>query len=1173
MKNLGFLVFTALLTVSLAKKEKRKALIISVDESKPEETDAVISDLNLEESTSPIYRSRDRQYTSDILQSPPKEKPLGYILVTPEDLKRLQNIDGITVEAPKYLTYPSGPSAPKYDSSRHPAPVTPYRSSYPLGPSSETGDDYHTPRGNKYPERPAPPLNSLSPNNSYTNHGDYDTSNSPKYNSPNSAQYGSAEVSKPIPLHDSVENTYDNTKYRGDDSPPSISYYGSPPPSPISSYSAPQNPPGSSYDTPHSTSVSSYGSSKETPVSPYGTSQEQIPPYQPSYTPNKESAPYSKSYDYPDGKSYESYTSPLKSVRPSVHSEYQSSPAVSYDPKYNTATSLYSPKPRSPKFKYYTNPKYTNDYADTYSSSVPASKPYDGTYMNKSPKQSHSPYRNPESEVYSSPKETYDMKESPISYTSNPEETYGSRTKYMSDKVPYSNTRSSKPAYLPEPENYASQETPALTKNSYNSNYGSESYRSKRPSYEGPSSYHSQEDTKPLISKAPSPSSYEEPQSPHGSYSYPVSPFRSQSPVLSYDSAKYSSNPTSTGHSEALEKGSAYDSSPYDTYGDRKHRVTHKSPSKVDDKKYGSLSTKPHSAYVGSSEVDRPVVTRFYDTPSYSPLKTTSYASKYPESQYEHDLPKSSDYNSPKSSKYSVANVGSPVGSSYYSPTVKNDQSEDKSAFYNGPGGHDTSSEVRDNHSVSKNYKPARPAPLYDEYEQPRHPPLPVDTKDSSENHSSYKNYKDSPVISTNFKKAPESSYSSEYNPATYISPYSYDKSSSNYPISNEPEKSHYSDHSSKEIDDEPQVYTKTITKTYSKPYSGSSDETSHYGAHSSESPYNSPSGNDSPSSAYSPPNDKIYSYSPNPSPYSKPYSYSEPKGSSDEYSYSKPLDNSGKKFRYYTQNDNPEPSHSYLAEKERPKRVEGVVYRSRKTYPDFPSPRRQKSYLPYKDYNPKSAPAIDYKVYENVPEKNFTKSPRKNSIKLKYKPVKKDSYEESAKNAQTYDNSYENSGFSNIPGEPGKDFPILKAIPYTHFSCDKRAPGFYADMEHRCQVYYQCSDKGRVQSFLCPNGTVFNQATFVCEWWHNVDCKKSEQHFGKNKELYKPNEPVSSEHVDGNKYRHSPRSHGYEEYPSSDEYADSYQSDPNVRQNKYAKAPRNRRRSRSEVMYNTPHH
>jgi hypothetical protein len=28
--------------------------------------------------------------------------------------------------------------------------------------------------------------------------------------------------------------------------------------------------------------------------------------------------------------------------------------------------------------------------------------------------------------------------------------------------------------------------------------------------------------------------------------------------------------------------------------------------------------------------------------------------------------------------------------------------------------------------------------------------------------------------------------------------------------------------------------------------------------------------------------------------------------------------------------------------------------------------------------------------------------------------------------------------------------------------------------------------------SFLCPNGTIFNQNHFICDWWFNVDCDEA---------------------------------------------------------------------------------
>ena len=38
--------------------------------------------------------------------------------------------------------------------------------------------------------------------------------------------------------------------------------------------------------------------------------------------------------------------------------------------------------------------------------------------------------------------------------------------------------------------------------------------------------------------------------------------------------------------------------------------------------------------------------------------------------------------------------------------------------------------------------------------------------------------------------------------------------------------------------------------------------------------------------------------------------------------------------------------------------------------------------------------------------------------------------------------------------------------------------------------------------SFLCPNGTMFQQQYFVCDWWFNVDCSTTEDFYGLNDEI-----------------------------------------------------------------------
>ena len=30
---------------------------------------------------------------------------------------------------------------------------------------------------------------------------------------------------------------------------------------------------------------------------------------------------------------------------------------------------------------------------------------------------------------------------------------------------------------------------------------------------------------------------------------------------------------------------------------------------------------------------------------------------------------------------------------------------------------------------------------------------------------------------------------------------------------------------------------------------------------------------------------------------------------------------------------------------------------------------------------------------------------------------------------------------------------------------------------------FYMCEENGRSTGFLCPNGTIFNQQYFVCDW------------------------------------------------------------------------------------------
>merc|ERR1711963_103850 len=85
------------------------------------------------------------------------------------------------------------------------------------------------------------------------------------------------------------------------------------------------------------------------------------------------------------------------------------------------------------------------------------------------------------------------------------------------------------------------------------------------------------------------------------------------------------------------------------------------------------------------------------------------------------------------------------------------------------------------------------------------------------------------------------------------------------------------------------------------------------------------------------------------------------------------------------------------------------------------------------------------------------------------------------------------------IPGVPGEDYPIYAEVPETAFACDGQVDGgYYADPEAECQAFHICTADGAgglaKYSFLCPNGTLFNQNYFICDWWFNFDCATAER-------------------------------------------------------------------------------
>merc|ERR1711936_1040182 len=93
-----------------------------------------------------------------------------------------------------------------------------------------------------------------------------------------------------------------------------------------------------------------------------------------------------------------------------------------------------------------------------------------------------------------------------------------------------------------------------------------------------------------------------------------------------------------------------------------------------------------------------------------------------------------------------------------------------------------------------------------------------------------------------------------------------------------------------------------------------------------------------------------------------------------------------------------------------------------------------------------------------------------------------------------------------NIPGVPGEDYPIFVTPPDTGFDCDAQIEGYYSDQDADCQAFHICGNDGSGSlikySFLCPNGTLFNQQYFICDWWFNVDCSQAQDFYSLNADI-----------------------------------------------------------------------
>ena len=131
----------------------------------------------------------------------------------------------------------------------------------------------------------------------------------------------------------------------------------------------------------------------------------------------------------------------------------------------------------------------------------------------------------------------------------------------------------------------------------------------------------------------------------------------------------------------------------------------------------------------------------------------------------------------------------------------------------------------------------------------------------------------------------------------------------------------------------------------------------------------------------------------------------------------------------------------------------------------------------------------------------------------------------------------------ASIPGVPGEDYPIYAEVPESAFACDGQVDGgYYADPEAECQVFHICTADGAgglaKYSFLCPNGTLFNQNYFICDWWFNFDCSTAEDLYSLNDEIAAERAALDGEASDAIDSYAAPEEAADEGYAAPDEYS-----------------------------------
>merc|ERR1712117_320865 len=154
------------------------------------------------------------------------------------------------------------------------------------------------------------------------------------------------------------------------------------------------------------------------------------------------------------------------------------------------------------------------------------------------------------------------------------------------------------------------------------------------------------------------------------------------------------------------------------------------------------------------------------------------------------------------------------------------------------------------------------------------------------------------------------------------------------------------------------------------------------------------------------------------------------------------------------------------------------------------------------------------------------------------------------------------------IPGVPGEDCPIYAEVPESGFTCDGQVDGgYYSDPEAECQVFHICTADGAgglaKYSFLCPNGTLFNQNYFICDWWFNFDCSEAEGLYSLNDEIAAEREAASGAASDAVSSYASPDAAPIGGYDAPSDVIEDAQA-------AYGQAARNARNGRGPQNFNS---